>query len=69
MTFTASMSPVGHYASQFIPSAFEALLPGESTPPNFATNEFGSHWPDGGVSRPRSSTIVITREDGGDITL
>lgn len=26
---------------------------------------FGSHWPDGGVSRPRSATIVITREADG----
>jgi secreted PhoX family phosphatase len=41
--------------------------PGESTPPNFVTGAFGSHWPDGGVSRPRSATIVITRDDGGTI--
>ncbi len=41
--------------------------PGEETVPNFATGAFGSHWPDGGASRPRSSTIVITRDDGGDI--
>jgi hypothetical protein len=40
--------------------------PGESTPPNFATAAFGSHWPDGGTSRPRSATIVITRNDGGE---
>ncbi len=26
-----------------------------------------SHWPAGGVSRPRSATIVITRDDGGTI--
>ncbi len=26
---------------------------------------FESHWPDGGTTRPRSSTIVITRNDGG----
>jgi hypothetical protein len=43
--------------------------PGENTPPNFATGEFGSHWPGGGSSRPRSATIVITRDDGGDIAL
>jgi uncharacterized protein len=41
--------------------------PGESSAPNYATGEFGSHWPDGGVSRPRSATIVITRDDGGPI--
>ncbi|HEX5638752.1 MAG TPA: PhoX family phosphatase [Burkholderiaceae bacterium] len=28
---------------------------------------FTSHWPDGGNSRPRSATIVITRNDGGVI--
>jgi secreted PhoX family phosphatase len=43
--------------------------PGENTPPDFVTHEFGSHWPDGGVSRPRSATIAITRDDGGDIGL
>ena len=41
--------------------------PGEDTRPDFATGSFGSHWPDGGLSRPRSATIVITREDGGKI--
>ena len=35
--------------------------PGDtSTPGNFT-----SHWPDGGSSRPRSSTVVITKDDGG----
>ena len=43
--------------------------PGEDTAPNFGTNTFGSHWPDGGSARPRSATIVITRDDGGDIGL
>lgn len=28
---------------------------------------FTSHWPDGGMSRPRSATVVITRNDGGVI--
>jgi uncharacterized protein len=28
---------------------------------------FTSHWPDGGTSRPRSATIVITKNDGGVI--
>ncbi len=39
--------------------------PGETTPPNYTTGAYGSHWPDGGLARPRSSTIVITRDDGG----
>lgn len=37
--------------------------PGEDTVPDFATGTFGSHWPDGGLSRPRSATIVITKND------
>lgn len=42
--------------------------PGESTDPDFANPaSFGSHWPDGGKARPRSATIVITRNDGGEI--
>jgi secreted PhoX family phosphatase len=41
--------------------------PGESTPPDFSTGAFGSHWPGGGATRPRSATIVITRDDGGDV--
>ena len=41
--------------------------PGEDTVPNFTTRAFGSNWPDGGTSRPRSATIVITRNDGGMI--
>ena len=43
--------------------------PGEETAPNFATGAFGSHWPDGGLSRPRSATIAITRNDAGKIGL
>jgi secreted PhoX family phosphatase len=27
----------------------------------------GSHWPDGGERRPRSATVVVTRDDGGQI--
>ncbi len=41
--------------------------PGEDTTPDFATGAFGSHWPGGGFTRPRSATIVITRDDGGRI--
>jgi uncharacterized protein len=29
--------------------------------------QYGSHWPDGGSARPRSATVVITRNDGGRI--
>jgi secreted PhoX family phosphatase len=40
--------------------------PGEETRPDFANPaSYGSHWPDGGSARPRSATIVITRNDGG----
>jgi secreted PhoX family phosphatase len=42
--------------------------PGEETAPNFDDPaSYGSHWPDGGNSRPRSATIVITKDDGGQI--
>ena len=41
--------------------------PGEDTAPNFATSTYGSNWPDGAGTRPRSATIVITRADGGRI--
>lgn len=41
--------------------------PGESTKPNFATGAFGSYWPGGAGTRPRSATIVITRKDGGRV--
>jgi uncharacterized protein len=42
--------------------------PGEETVPNFSSPaSFGSHWPDGGNARPRSATIVITKDDGGQV--
>ena len=42
--------------------------PGEDTPPNLLDPaSFGSHWPDGGSARPRSATIVITKNDGGTV--
>jgi secreted PhoX family phosphatase len=42
--------------------------PGEETRPDFTNAaSFGSHWPDGGNARPRSATIVITKDDGGAI--
>ncbi len=34
--------------------------PGEGSTPT----EFSSHWPDGAGRRPRSATVVVTREDG-----
>jgi secreted PhoX family phosphatase len=42
--------------------------PGETTTAaNFAAGNYLSNWPDGGTARPRSATIVITRNDGGEI--
>jgi uncharacterized protein len=45
--------------------------PGEETKPADIGNPaaYGSHWPDGGTSRPRSATVVITKNDGGVIGL
>ena len=45
--------------------------PGEDTPvAGIATpSTYRSHWPDGGAARPRSATIVITKNDGGVIGL
>jgi len=43
--------------------------PGELTPAsavaNDATANYQSHWPEGGTARPRSTTVVITKNDGG----
>ncbi len=41
--------------------------PGErTTAADIATPaNFGSHWPEGGNARPRSTTVVITKDDGG----
>ena len=43
--------------------------PGEETPVANIGNPsaFNSHWPDGGLSRPRSATLVIVKNDGGDV--
>jgi secreted PhoX family phosphatase len=43
--------------------------PGEDTPANAIATPaaYTSHWPAGGLARPRSATIVITRNDGGAI--
>ncbi len=56
--------------------------PGESSTPNFTTNTFGSYWPYGSDAsatadttvptnrrRPRSATIVITRNGGGKVAV
>ncbi|MDO6828754.1 PhoX family phosphatase [Poseidonibacter sp. 1_MG-2023] len=39
--------------------------PGEKTKDLSDTTSYGSHWPDASSSRPRSATIVITKDDGG----
>jgi secreted PhoX family phosphatase len=43
--------------------------PGEDTPAADIGDPtlFTSHWPEGGLARPRSATVVITRNDGGVI--
>ena len=41
--------------------------PGEEGTSATDPAKFGSHWPDGGTARPRSATIVITKNDGGRI--
>ncbi|MFM9924034.1 PhoX family phosphatase [Variovorax sp. H27-G14] len=43
--------------------------PGENSKTIGDPNTFLSHWPDGAKSRPRSATVVITRNDGGLIGL
>ncbi len=41
--------------------------PGENSKSVTDPSQFTSHWPGGGNSRPRSATIIITRNDGGRI--
>ncbi len=42
--------------------------PGETTGyEDFRRGRYTSHWPDGAPHRPRSATLVISREDGGVI--
>ena len=43
--------------------------PGEDTTSLADPAAFQSHWPSGGTARPRSATIVITRNDGSKITV
>ncbi|WP_008317464.1 PhoX family protein [Leptolyngbya sp. PCC 6406] len=41
--------------------------PGENSTSATDPTQFTSHWPDGGNARPRSATVVITKNDGGII--
>ncbi len=42
--------------------------PGETTTAaHLAAGPYLTPWPDGGKARPRSSTIVITKNDGGEV--
>ncbi|PSN13738.1 phosphatase [filamentous cyanobacterium CCT1] len=43
--------------------------PGENSESVTDPAQFTSHWPDGGNARPRSATVVITRNDGGRIAV
>ncbi len=43
--------------------------PGENSESVTDPALFTSHWPDGGNARPRSATVVITRNDGGRIAV
>lgn len=43
--------------------------PGENSESPADPSQFTSHWPDGGTARPRSATVMITRNDGGKIAV
>lgn len=43
--------------------------PGEGSPDVSDPTTYTSHWPDGGSARPRSATVVVTRDDGGKVAL
>ncbi|WP_228035647.1 PhoX family protein [Oculatella sp. LEGE 06141] len=43
--------------------------PGENSESATDPTQFTSHWPDGGNARPRSATVIITRNDGGTIAI
>jgi hypothetical protein len=43
--------------------------PGENSTSATDPTQFTSHWPDGGNARPRSATVIITRNDGGTIAV
>ena len=40
---------------------------GENSTSATDPTQFTSHWPAGGSARPRSATVVITRNDGGKV--
>ena len=43
--------------------------PGENSNSVTDPTMFTSHWPNGGNARPRSATVIITRDDGGKIAV
>lgn len=43
--------------------------PGENSESATDPTKFTSHWPAGGSARPRSATVVITRNDGGKVAV
>ena len=43
--------------------------PGEKSGSATDPTQFTSHWPDGGLARPRSATVIITRNDGGKVAV
>jgi len=43
--------------------------PGENSGSATDPTQFTSHWPDGGNARPRSATVIITRNDGGKVAV
>jgi uncharacterized protein len=43
--------------------------PGENSASATDPTQFTSHWPDGGSARPRSATVIITRDDGGKVAV
>ena len=43
--------------------------PGENSESATDPTQFTSHWPDGGNARPRSATVIITRNDGGKVAV
>jgi secreted PhoX family phosphatase len=73
--------PVTKELKRFLVGPLECEVTGVHTTPDLKTmfvniqhpgdrsapGAFTSHWPDGGSARPRSATVVITKDDGGVI--
>lgn len=73
--------PVTKELKRFLVGPLECEVTGVHTTPDLKTmfvniqhpgdrsapGAFTSHWPDGGNARPRSATVVITKDDGGVI--